>query len=185
MERKSLGRGLNDISDIFLSGIEYKDVEEHKEILSLLSSVTTQNENCYSCINLIEKFSDPKCKIFTFQNEKYAVPYMEKITPTQGRYCKYFNPVPIRKTDGFLNNTNKILEPTDTEYEVEEIVKVDRKIAYPNAVNSQKSIKKILVEYLKEGYQIRSLKLKKTDNISTIGKKESSAVDVTICTKET
>jgi hypothetical protein len=185
MEKKSLGRGLNDISDIFLSEVEHEDVEKYKETLSEISSATAQNENCHYCINLIEKFSEPKCKIFTFQNEIYAVPYMEKITHSQGKYCKYFNPIPTIKTDRLLNKKNRISEPTDTECEVEEIIKVARKIAYPNAENSQKRIRKSLVEHLKEGYKIKSCKLRKTDNISTIGKKESREVEVTICTKET
>jgi len=188
MERKSLGRGLNDISDIFLSELEREDVRGYQETLSEISSIAEPaepNENCYYCTNFIEKFSDPKCKIFTFQNETYAVPYMEKITPSQGKYCKYFDPTHTRKTDRLLNKQNKIFGPTDTQYEVEERIKVARKIAYPDAESSQKRLKKFLVEHLKEGYQIKSCKLIKTDNISTIGKKESREVEVTICTKET
>ena len=182
MERKSLGRGLNDISDIFLSELETEDVKGYNETLSEISSILEQNESCNYCTNFIEKFSDPKCKIFTFQNEIYTVPYMEKITPRQAKYCKFFNPIPTRKTDRLLNKNS---EPTDTEHEVEEIVKVARKIVYPDAPYSQKWLKKSIVEHLKEGFEIKSCELRKTDNISTKGKKESKEVALIICTKET
>ena len=183
MEKKRLGRGLNEISETFLSKVEHKDVGEHKEILLELSSIIEQEENCNYCINLIDKFSELKCKIFTFQNKEHAVPYMEKINPTKGKYCKFFNPCPTKSTGGVLINRIKTSEPTDTECKVEEITKVARKIAYFNAENSQECIKKSIVEHLKEGYKIKSCVLRKTDNILIIGKKESREVEVTLCTE--
>jgi len=119
--------------------------------------------------------------IFTLQNEKYNVPYMQKINPTHGKHCKYFNSDSQKNTDSLLVNVNKAPEQTNTEYEVEEIAKVVRKIVYINAENSQKCIKKSLVEHLKEGYKIKCCILRKTDNFLTIGKKESKEVEVTIC----
>ena len=183
MEKKRLGRGLNEISETFLSKVEHKDVGEHKEILLELSSIIEQEENCNYCINLNNSFPDPKCNIFTFQNEKYAVPYLEKINPTQGKYCKYFKHIPLQSTNGLSINKNTIPELTDTECEVEETTRIDRKIAYTNAKNSQKFIKKSLVEHLKEGYMIKSCVLRKIENVSTIGKNESREVEVTIYTE--
>jgi hypothetical protein len=182
MEKKSLGRGLDDIADIFLSGIE----EEPKKIFRGLSSDKIRDESCSSCIHLIFSNSlEPKCRIFTFDNEKHGVPYMPTITLTNGNYCDYFESGDLRETDERVSKKSKATDPTDIEYEVEELVKFNRKIAYPKTENTQKSIRKILLEHLEEGYEIRSIELKKTDAISTPRRKDTKDVEVTILVKET
>ena len=183
MEKKSLGRGLDDIADLFLSGIED---EEPKKIFRGLSSDKIRNESCSSCIHLIFSNSlEPKCRIFTFDNEKHGVPYMPTISLTNGNYCDYFESGDPGETDQWVNNKSKDAAPANIEYEVEELVRFDRKIAYPNTENTQKSIRKILIEHLEEGYEIRSIELKKTDAISTPRRKDTRDVEVTIFVKGT
>ena len=176
MEKKSLGRGLNDLSDIFLSGIAQENAKASKKVNSKVSSASSKHVDCYSCINFIDKFSDPKCRIFTFENNKYLVPYMEKITATQANFCKFFSPNNTRETKSLLNNKHEISEREHVEYEVEELVKVDRKIAYHKAENTQKDIRNILLDHLQEGYEIKSLKLRKTKNFSTTGSSEAPPI---------
>jgi hypothetical protein len=182
MEKKSLGRGLDDIADIFLSGIE----EEPKKIFRGLSSDKIRNESCSACIHLIfSNALEPKCRIFTFDNEKHGVPYMPTITLTNGNYCDYFESGDPSKTDEQASKKNKATDPPDIEYEVEEFVKFNRKIAYSNNENTQKSIRKILLEHLEEGYEIRSIELKKTDAMASPRRKDTRDVEVTIFVKET
>ena len=69
MEKKNLGRGLDEISDIFLSTSKKK---EGRKPTNGFSAVTMREETCASCANMIEGSSrEPKCKIFTFEHEKY------------------------------------------------------------------------------------------------------------------
>jgi hypothetical protein len=182
MEKKSLGRGLDDIADIFLSGVE----EEPKKIFRGLSSDKLRNESCSSCIHLIFSNSlEPKCRIFTFENEKHGVPYMPTITLTNGNYCDYFESCAPEETGEQVNNKSTDSDSADIEYEVEELVRFNRKIAYPKNENAQKNLRKVLLEHLEEGFEIKSIELKKTDTISTPRRKDTRDVEVTIFVKET
>jgi hypothetical protein len=83
MAKKSLGRGLDDISDIFLS------TRKDKEMLNGFSSKKLRDATCEFCAHIINDSNNAsKCKIFTFKNEKYGVRYMDTISLTSGSYCE-------------------------------------------------------------------------------------------------
>ena len=77
MEKKSLGREMDDISDIFLS------TRMDKKMLGGFSSEKLRDATCESCAHIIsDPNKPPKCKIFTFENKKYGVRYMDTISAT-------------------------------------------------------------------------------------------------------
>ena len=108
--KKSLGRGLDDISEVFLSKA---DEDEPKENLKAESSKKIRDEDCSSCIHLIlPNPMDAKCRVFTFENEKYDVTPKNNISITDGHYCKYFEPNPISATPIVKP---EILQPAENE----------------------------------------------------------------------
>ena len=178
MGKRSLGRGLDDISDTFLSETQ---ADEPKKNFRGLSSGKMRDENCSSCIHLILSTSlDPKCRIFTFENEKHGVPPKNTISLTDGNYCQYFEYSVIRETERLVNNKSNESDLSEIECKVEEMVRIDRKIAYPDNENTQKSIRKILFEHLEKGYEIRSINMKKNEEISAKRRRDSKYVTLSI-----
>lgn len=175
MGKRSLGRGLDDISDIFLS--ETEDDESEKNFRGL-SPGKIRDEDCSSCIYLILSNSRALCKVFTLENEKYGVPFRNTISLTNGNYCQYFEQSITRKTDRLINNKSNEPDLSEIECNVEEMVTIDRKIAYPDNKNTQKSIRKFLFEHLEGGYEIRSIKMKKNEEI--LAKRRKNSKDITI-----
>ena len=178
MEKRSLGRGLDEISDIFISETEE---DEPRKNFGGLSSVKIRDEDCSSCIHLI--FSapqDPQCRIFTLKNEKFGVPPKDTMYLTNGNYCKYFEHRVTSETERLVNNKNNESDLAEIGCKVEEMVRIDRKIAYPDNENTQKSIRKILVEHLEEGYEIRSIKIKKNEEFLTERGRDSKDVTISI-----
>lgn len=168
MEKKRLGRGFNDISDIFLS------TRMDKNMLGGFSPEKLRNETCESCAHIISDSNKaPKCKIFTFENKKYGVRYMDTISLTNGGYCEYFEPV-FQQTAGnrfVVEGTSS--DNTEIKCEIEEDVIVRRNIAYPNTPYAQQDILKSLSKHLEENYSVKRIELRKTDRISQPGIKKS------------
>ena len=81
MGKKRLGRGFEDISDIFLS------TQKDKNMFGGFSSEKLRDATCESCARIISDSNKaPKCKIFTFENKKYGVRYMDTISLNSGSY---------------------------------------------------------------------------------------------------
>lgn len=175
MGKKSLGRGLDDISDIFLS------TRKDKKILEGFSTEKLRDATCESCANIIiDPSKAPRCKIFTFENKNYGVRYMDTISLTSASYCEYFEPVLQGNADDrfVVNRTSS--DNTETQCEIEENVIVRRNIAYPNTSNSQQDILKSFSKHLEENYSIKSIELRKTDRMSRPGMKKCIEEKITI-----
>ena len=162
LEKKSLGKGLEEVSNIFLSN---DDKERQRQINEGLSSLIMRKETCASCIHLVAQLpSEPKCRIFTFESEKHGVSHMDTISLSDAENCKYFEPNPSmstgKKENEILNGAHP--DPDDDDCGVEESVSVYRRIAYPNTENAQKGMRKALFKYFEDGFQIRSISLRKT-----------------------
>ena len=171
METKSLGKGLEEVSHVFFSK---NDEESQKEPLSGFSSVTLREETCASCTNLVEHPSaEPKCRIFTFESEKYGVPHMDTIPLSHATHCKHFNPIISMNTEKTVEMKSKDSIPAEDECEVEEVVRVHRRIAYPNTKNAQQTIRKALFKHFEDGYRIRSMTLKKIGEVTGLIRKET------------
>ncbi len=175
MAKKSLGRGLDDISDIFLS------TRRDKKMLNGFSSIKLRDATCELCANII---NDPNkasiCKIFTLNNEKYGVRYMDTISLTSGSYCEYFEPVPQEKAGNSFVAKETSAYHAKNKCDIEENVTVRRSIAYPNTPEAQKDILKSLSKHLEENYSVKSIELRKTDRTSQPGIKKCTKAIVTI-----
>ena len=182
MEKKTLGRGLEDISKIFLSTSEEK---EEKKIFTGFSSVSIREETCAHCANIVRDYSEePRCRIFTFESEKYGVSPIDTITPNHGKYCQFFAPNTLRKVGEILESDGKHKDQAKDEREVEETVIVKRKITYPHTESSQQNIRKALFKHLEEAYSIKSIELRKTEIVSEERCKRRKDEEVTIFVKE-
>lgn len=183
MEKKSLGRGLEDISDIFLSRREERPPDK---ILNGFSPVKIREESCESCMNIMRSHTgEQKCKIFSQDHERYGVPYIESIIPTYGNFCVYFHAASPGSADNSIQEGINDARIQGTECEVEETIRIGKKIVYPNNNGSQKNMKKTLFEYLEEGYKIQNIELRKTYTVSEPRKKEKMDVEVIMCVKDT
>ena len=182
MENKSLGKGLEDISDIFLSKAEEK---QPKGILEGFSSAKMRDETCDSCVNFIVSDRGAQtCKIFSRDHEKLGVPYINLIIPIYANFCKCFNPVTLSPIDRNFEERNKYTDNPETECEVEETIRIGRKIAYPNSDVGQKNIRKTIFEYFEEGYKIQNIELRKNYMVAQGREKKEMDVEVTMFVKQ-
>ena len=175
MGKKSLGRGLNDISDIFLS------TRKDKNMLNGFSSKKLREATCEFCANIVRDSNNAsRCKIFTLNNEKYGVRYMDTISLRSGSYCKYFEPVFREKADNSFVANKTSADHTNIKCDIEENVIVQKNITYPDTVKAQQDILKYFSKHLEENYSIKSIELIKTDRISQPGIKKCTKEIVTI-----
>jgi len=175
MKKKRLGRGFDEISDIFLS------TQKDKKMPGGFSSEKLRDATCESCVSIISDSNKaPKCKIFTFENKKYGMPYMDTVSLTSGRYCKYFEPALQENANNRFSVEGTSSDTTEIKCEIEENVIVQRNIAYPNATNAQQEILKSLSRHLEENYSVKHIELSKTDWISKPGMKKSIEERITI-----
>ena len=183
MEKKSLGRGLEDISRVFLSKGGEK---RHDEASAGFSSVRIRKQTCESCKHFVDHLSEqPKCKIFSIENEKYHVPPLETVTSGYGHYCRHFEGTSVEETDKTVSNNKfenggKAPELSELEPEVEETVRVERKIAFPNIEDVQGHIRKALFEHIEKGYEIKRMDLRKAEKKSEPGRRQTREVEITI-----
>ena len=180
-EKKSLGRGLEDISNTFLSLDEHT---RNKNMYHGFSSFAIREAICSSCIHIVEDHSGHlKCKIFTFENEKYRVKYLDSVTLEQAKYCEYFKSCTPIKEETTLENEADDSDQTRVQCEVEETVTVKKKIAYKNIGDVQQKMRIALSKHIQEGYSIRQVVLRKTEEISRSSKRELRNEEVIIYAK--
>lgn len=165
-EKKSLGRGLEDISKTFLSTNEQT---KNKNMSHEFSSGVIREDRCSSCTHIVEDHSGhPKCRIFTFGSEEYGVRHLDSITPSHAKHCEYFEFKLPKNKDTTLGNEADYLHQAGVHCEVEEIVSVNKKSAFQDPENAQQKIRSVLTKHLEEGYSIRLIELTKNDEIVNI-----------------
>ena len=158
MREKSLGRGLDDIADIFLS--DRKD----KELRNGFSSKKLRDATCESCTNIVNDCNEAsKCKIFTLQNKSYGVRFLDTVSLTSGSYCKYFKQ---KNSDKGILVKETSSGNTKINCDIRESVTVRRSIEYPNTPEAQQEILKSLSKHLEDNYSVKRIELRKTDRIS-------------------
>ena len=172
MEKKSLGRGLDDIADIFLS--DRKD----KELRNGFSSKKLRDATCESCTNIINDSNNAlKCKIFTLQNKSYGVRFLDTVSLTSGSYCKYFKQ---KNSDKGILVKETSSGNTKINCDIRESVTVRRSIEYPNTPEAQQEILKSLSKHLEDNYSVKRIELRKTDTMSQPGMNKITEKSVTI-----
>ncbi len=181
MGKKSMGRGLEDISNIFLStNAETKE----KKMTYGFSPVELREDSCASCTHLLEEpFGQPKCKIFSLESEEYGVHSIDAIALSYAKNCEYFRPITPEKINSTEASKADYPYQAENQCEVEETVKVRRTIAFQNDENVQQTMRRALSRHLKEGYFLRRIELKKIEDNSKPRNRVRTEEDVTILVK--
>jgi len=149
------------------------------------SAVAIRDDMCTSCIHMIRGArSEPKCKIFTFENEKHGVPHLDKIALNYANYCEYFVHVTagVPKTAAELGNVP--LDRFEGGGNVEERVTLLREIAYPDTKAAQHDIRKALTSYLDDGWNIMVVELIKVETVSRQSRKVSKKEKIRLFVKK-
>ena len=178
MESKRLGRGIEDISHIFLSD------RINNKTSGGFSSKKLRDATCESCASVIRHSNQPaKCKIFTLENKKYGVRYMETLSPSSANYCEFFEPIPQQtENPGAVKESPPV--KGNVECRIEETITVRRNITYTASPDTQQNILNSLSKHLEENYSIKCVDLKKTDEILQPGKIKHIEEEVTICIED-
>jgi hypothetical protein len=178
MEKKSLGRGIEDISHIYLSA------RKDKKNSGGFSSKKLRNATCESCTRVILNSRQPaKCKIFTLENKKFGVRYMETLSPSSANYCEFFEPI-SPKYEGPDAVKEPLPDNAEIDCQIEERITVRRNITYPASPHAQQEILNSLSRHLEENFIIKSLDLRKIDEIQRPGKIKFIDEEVTICIED-
>ena len=181
MEKKSLGRGLEEISNIFLSA---KEETKEKKMGYGFSPFALREDSCASCAHLLEEpFGQPKCRIFSLESNEYGVPRKDSIALSYAKNCEYFRPITLQETTTTDANEAGYSYPAENQCQVEETVKIRRTIAFQNDENVQQNMRRALSMHLKEGYRIRRIELKKIENHSKPRNSVRTEEDVTLFIK--
>ena len=164
MEKKTPGRELDQISDIFLSTSKKKESRPG----SGFSAFTIRDQTCESCTNLIQgAFREPKCRIFTFENEKYGVPHLDSITLNFAKYCEHYE----GESGNFSHQSGEdATDPPDhlpESCEIEETVITRKKIVFPDTETARSDMKRALLLYLEGGYTLKMSELEKSKKSSS------------------
>ena len=153
MSNKSPGRGLMDISDVFLSNKSNALPNEKKIDPPAPPPSSEPYTHCNTCIHFISACTEPTCRIFTFDFEQYGVPYMAEIDPFRASSCRYYQ------------SPKKNQEPTGSSsadgVEIEDTLKLTRKMAIRKNGFTQKNFRRILFDHLEEGYDIKRIIMEK------------------------
>jgi hypothetical protein len=181
MQKKSLGRGLEEISSIFLSADEE---EKEKDMAYGFSPFALREDSCASCTHLLEEpFGQPKCRIFSLESEEYGVRSLESIGLSYAKNCEHFRPLALGEIDNQDPGEAGYSHQAENQCEVEETAKIRKTIAFQNDENAQQNMRSALSRHLKEGYGIRRVELKKTAENSEPRNRVRTEEDVTIFIK--
>jgi hypothetical protein len=178
MEKKSLGRGLDDISSTFMStGKTPKPQEMTPDFLS----AAIREASCSACLNIVAApFDPPKCRIFSFESEKYGVSAMDSIMHEYAKYCRYFEPLVPKDVNKDMTLKSEPPNEDEVHYHIEETVNSHKRISFQNNGNVQKNLKRMLSKHLEEGYEITSIDLEKTEEHSEPGLRKKRHEEVSI-----
>jgi len=176
MEKKSLGRGLEHISEVFLSS-------ENKE----------QNPNRpgsgKSDPNDARHPSPPKKgQIVSLDQREQRSHKGNKEKHVHAPYSDFFEEDdPGGLPGNFSIESGDFLADTDlldAMCEVEEKIAVQKKISYPGSPDAQQKLIHLLCRHLKEGYSIRQIELTRSESNRKPGRCELKEETITINVEE-
>ena len=182
MEKKSLGRGLEDISRSFMSTAEDSKPQETTPVFS---ATAIREDLCSGCLNIVEApFDDPpKCRIFSFENLKYGVSLMESIMPSYAKYCRYFEPAAPKEVNRAMTSEMDTFNVPEGQCDIEETVNSHKRIAFQEDENVQKNLKSVLSKHLEDGYEITRIELERVKEHLEPGQRTKRHEAVTIVKK--
>ena len=166
MQDKRLGRGLKEISDIFLStGKDNPTIGKKRE------------ETCESCCNLInDPEALPKCTVYTVEDQAHGVCHKETIDIADAHNCDYFKPI----ISSYTKNQGEPSDLVQNMCEVEENVTIEKNISYPNTPDAQHHMIEALCNHLKEDFSIKRIELVRTNKSCAPGNTKTKEEKITI-----
>jgi hypothetical protein len=180
MEKKNLGRGLEDISNIFLSTAKKEDNKKQTPGNGF-SAIKIRDDTCASCVEMVEGSSrEPKCRIFSIEDKKYKVPHLETITMNYANYCDYFTPAAQKEEAAPKQIISGSGETVTANCEIEETVTIRKKIAYQDTETTQQDIKRALLKYLDDGYSLMMVELAKAEESSQSTNRQTRREEIII-----
>ena len=157
-KKKSLGRGLEDISNVFLTQ------PAEKKRRSNPSFARPEKALCLSCRNYVqEPFEPPLCKVFAGHNGESLAPHPDAVAMNHAGYCQYFEALSSPEKPAAADVFEKDRSTGHIRCEIEETVTVQRKISYPPRDGAQRDIRKALDEHLDAGFSIKAVELHKVE----------------------
>ena len=182
MGKKSLGRGLVDISRMFMTPEEESLPDESSPIFL---STPVREESCSECLNVIEQGSDPlKCKIFSFKKEENGELFLKSVMPGYAKYCRYFEPLAAVEVDNREDIEKIDWAALQYNIDVEETINSHKKIALNDEGNLESIFNKMLSQHLEKGYEIVRIDLEKTEEHKDTECRTKRHEKVTIYKKE-
>lgn len=178
MEKKSLGRGLEDITDIFIS--QNKDTTPSGRAQSKNPREATSESypgHSFSAQKGSMSFSEDD--IITVIDERLKV---NRTCPNTGRSLGH------DRSGGEDDFRTVTVENTPEDYadicEITEHVTSRKKVGYFNAPDVQQNIVKSLNQHLRRNYSIKNIELVKVDQVSRPGIKNIIEKNISIYIKE-
>jgi len=178
MERKRLGRGLEDIADIFLSQTKENIPQED----------STEGH--------MRERSGESHQVNFIEDTKGGIPFSEEdiITVLDGRLkvnrnrLKAVKPVEHERSrrggDDRTRKKKDTSEDCTDPLEITEHVIAKKKLAYIKTSDVQQNMVRSLFEHLRQNYNIRKIELVKRNEVSRPGMKNMIEENVLICVKE-
>ncbi len=178
MEKKSLGRGLEDIADIFISQNK-QNIPTADSTSENMRKVVNESSPGHSFAASEESVSFSEDDIITVINERLRV----------NRNClNTERPLEHDRSekDDKLRTRNMEKTPSDDPdvCEVTEHVTSKKKMGYVNTPDVQKNIVKSLFQHLRRNYNIKNIELVKENEVSRPGMKITIEKNILIYVKE-
>jgi hypothetical protein len=175
MERKSLGRGLEQISEIFLSSENNKS----KPGRSKTGQSSTKNSQ--------DRSPSKKGQIVSLdQHEQHNRKNNQEkhIHAPYGEFFEEGESVSQKKSSIDPEDLLPGNDMLDAMCEVEEKITVQKKISYPSSPEVQQKMIHLLSRYLEDGYLIRQLQLIRSENNRRPGRCDLKEETITINVEE-
>ncbi len=178
MEKKSLGRGLEDIADIFISQKKENTPRDDASIKNVKDVV-----GGYYPANAFEgskpSNSLPEEDIRPLTDERFNVP-MDHLNSEQFFEHDY----PGRGDSPRSSQMEVTPEDHEDVCEITEHITSTKKMAYLNTADVQKNIIKSLSQHLRQNYNIKNIELVKVNEVSRPGMKNIVQENILIYIKE-
>ena len=178
MEKKSLGRGLEEIADIFISQ-KKENISCDDSTAEHISAGVGKSHCGHSSEGSEANKSFSEDNIITILNGRL------KVT----RSCldderSLENDLSEMDNDPLTMNMKNSPDNCQNAYEITEHVTRKKKIAYSRTPDVQQILVKSLCEYLGQNFNIEKIELVKVDELSRPGLKKVIAANILIYTKE-
>ena len=178
MEKKSLGRGLEDISDIFLT--------PKKEDVQYNDSTAEYMRDRFGKTHREHSFEGSKAKMSFSENDIITMLDGRLKLNRSGLAAEHPLENDLSKKDNDPLATNMKNSPDDCRNlcEITEHVTSNKKMGFLSTPDVQQNIVKTLFQYLRQNFNIRKIELVKCDEVSRPGMKNLTEENILIYIKD-